>query len=454
VRLVPAPDLQPIAQPAGGSLITRIRRSHGVRAGAILSLATLVLNGAAYVYNIACIRYLGSQVYGDVAAMLALFALVSLPLGSIQSLIAREVAQLPTVGAVGGLLRRAGATAVALGVGLTLIGLVLADRIRDLLNVESRSIVLAGLSAIIFAVVAAVLYGFLQGSLRFTALGVIYGVSGLARPVFVVPALLLGFGATGALAVNTLAGFFAVAIAAFALRDLWRVDVAESAPRLDRRQMIVMILGSLAFASLTNVDILLAAYFLPGDLAGVYAAAALIGKAVLFLPGAVVTVLLPKAATRAAAGQTAKWILLASAGVTTVLTLVATGMLALVPESLLVWAFGGDFRESTGLLGWFGLAMTAAALVNVYLSVYFAERDVRFPLLVLGAAVAQIFAVSFWHPNPRSIVLVTLTCATTVLVVHELLFPHALVRVWRLRGAEEAALDDSGPPASPRRLGR
>jgi O-antigen/teichoic acid export membrane protein len=410
------------------ALTARIRRSHGIRAGAILSLATLVLNGAAYLYNIACIRYLGPQVYGDVAAMLALFALVSLPLGSIQSLLAREVAQLPAAGAVSALLRRGATIAVALGVGLTLLGLVLADRIRDLLNVESYSTVLAGISAIAFAVVAAVLYGFLQGSLRFTALGVTYGISGLARPIFVVPALLLGFGATGALAVNTLAGFLAVTIAAFAMRDLWRADVAEAAPDLDRRQMLVMLLGSLAFASLTNIDILLAAYFLPGDLAGVYAAAALVGKAVLFLPGAVVTVLLPKAATRAAAGLTARWILLASAGVTMVLTLAATGLLALVPESLLVWAFGGDFRESTALLGWFGLAMTAAALVNVYLSVYFAERDARFPLLVLGAAIAQIVAVSLWHPNPRSIVLVTLICATIVLVIHEVAFPHALVR--------------------------
>src|SRR5262249_14335773 len=97
-------------------------------------------------------------------------------------------------------------------------------------------------------------------------------------------------------------------------------------------------------------------------------------------------------------------------------------------ESLLVWAFGGDFRSATNLLGWFGLAMTAGALVNVYLSVYFAERDARFPLLVLGAAAAQIVAVALWHPNPRSIVLVTLACFTTVLVIHEVAFPYSLAR--------------------------
>jgi O-antigen/teichoic acid export membrane protein len=396
----------------------------------LLSLATLVLNGSGYLYNVACIRYLGPSVYGDVAAMLALGALVALPLGSIQSLIAREVAQLPAGQFAGRLLRRTTRFSVAVGLGLFVIGVVLVDPIRDLLNVDTSAIVITGLSVIPFAVVAGVLYGFLQGALRFTTLSTAYGVSGSARPILVTPALLLGLGATGALAVNAIAGFLAVAIAAYALRDLWFLGgrVSETPP-LDRRQMAVMLIGSLAFASLTNVDILLAAYFLPGDVAGVYAAAALVGKAVLFLPGAVVTVLLPKASSRAAAGIASSKILLASVAVTLVLTLVATVVLALIPESVLVWAFGPDFREATALLGWFGLAMTAAALVNVYLSVYFAEREVGFPILVLVAAVAQIVAVSLWHPNPRSIVLVTLACASGVLLVHEAVFPYSLARL-------------------------
>jgi O-antigen/teichoic acid export membrane protein len=439
------PKLVPPEQPAGlRRRLARLRASHGVRAGIVLSLATLVLNGGAYLYNVACIRYLGSSVYGDVAAMLALFALVSLPLASIQTLLAREVAQLSSVQAVGSLLRRSTAIGAAVGLGFMALGVALIQPVRDLLNVESSAIVLAGISAIFFAVVATVLYGILQGAFRFNALGVAYGVSGLARPVLVVPALLLGFGAAGALAVNTLAGLIAVGIAAVALHDFWSVKTRKHAPHLDRRQMAVLLVGSLAFASLTNVDVLLAAVFLPNDIAGVYAAAALVGKAVLFLPGAVVIVLLPKAATRVAEGITTKPILLASAAVTIAVTLAATVVLALVPESLLVWAFGGDFRESTALLGWFGLAMSAAALVNVYLSVYFAERDARFPLLVLSAAITQVLVISAWHPNPQSIVLVTLVCCCVVLLVHELAFPHSLVRNRHRRGVGEPVIDESG----------
>jgi O-antigen/teichoic acid export membrane protein len=404
------------------------------------------MNGASYLYNVACIRYLGSRVYGDVAAVLALAALVALPLGSMQILLAREVAQVPLRRA-GGLLRRWTLRAAIGGLAGLALGMALLTPLQNALNISSRPALAIGLVGIVLAVLAAVLFGVLQGALRFGSLAATYGIGGLAKPILVVPVLLLGFGAVGALAVNSIAGLIAILIGAWALRDLWSAGSEIDAPRRDVRQMVVMLVGSLAFASLTNADILLAKYFLDDASAGVYAAAALGGKAVLFLPAAVVTVLLPKAAVREAVGATSQGILLASAGVTLVVTLAATAVLALVPEKTIVWAFGGEFAESTELLGWFGLAMTAAALVNVYLSVYFAQRDARFPLLVFGAAVAQVVGVSLFHSSPLSIVLVTLTCATSVLVLHELFFRHALVRVVaaRRRGSTATRPDDVPP---------
>jgi len=435
------PEALPPAQTTAGfrAIVGRLRTSHGFQGGVILAFATLVLNGCAYLYNVACIRYLGPRAYGDIAALLALTAVVALPLGSVQVILAREVAQFPSLAMTARLLRRVTLWAALLGAGLVLLGIVLVVPIQDLLNVDSRAAVVAGISSLLFWIVAAVLYGVLQGALRFKALSATYAIAGVSRLALVIPALLLGFGVVGALTVNTLAGALAVLLAFQALRDLWRMREDAEEPTFDRREVGVMLAGSLAFASLTNIDIVLAAYFLPADVAGVYAAAALVGKVVLFLPQSIVTVLLPKAAVRIAAGFSPHKILLASAAVTLAITLTATVVLALTPESALVWAFGPDFREATALLGWFGLAMTAAALVNIYLSVYFAERDARFPMVVLGAAIAQVVGIAIWHSEPRSIVLVTLACCTAAMVIHELAFPFALRRVLHGRAASRAA---------------
>jgi O-antigen/teichoic acid export membrane protein len=357
----------------------------------------------------------------------------------LQILLAREIAQVPVAGLAGRLLRRWTLRTAIAGGAVVLVGFAFIVPLEEALSISSTAALAIGLVGILLAIVVAVLYGGLQGALRFRGLASTYALSGMSRPVLVVPALLLGFGAAGAIAANAVAGLFAVVLAAWALRDLWFEEAEGDSPRSDRRQIASMLIGSLAFASMTNADILLAAYYLDDASAGVYAAAALVGKAVLFLPAAVVTVLLPKAAVREAAGAPSQGILFASAAVTLAVTLSATAVLALVPESTLVSAFGGDFRDSTELLGWFGLTMTALALVNVYLSVYFAQRDARFPLLVLSAAVLQVIGVSAFHGEPLSIVFVTLVCATAVLIVHELFFPHALVRAWRLRRRRLAA---------------
>jgi O-antigen/teichoic acid export membrane protein len=426
-------------------LLSTARRSHGVRSGAILGAATLVLSGSGYMFNLACIRYLGASNYGDVAALMALAALVALPLGSIQNLIAREVAHLDARGAIAEvrrLMRTTFAISLPAAVAVLATGLLLTGQIKEVLNIGSSRTVVAGLSVLIFAIMSAILYGFLQGTHRFGSLALTYVIGGSARPLLVVPALLAGLGAAGALAVNTVASLIAVCLAALTLRDLWLGDVASRAPSLDAREVAVLMGGSLAFTSLTNTDVLLAAYFLSDNEAGVYAAAAFVGKIVLFLPSAIVMVLLPKAASRAAVGAARRGILLASAGVTAVLTFPTAMALAFTPEELLVRAFGGDFRETTGLLGWFGMAMALAALVNVYLFVYFAERDARFPLLVGGAAVLQIVGITMFHSDPRSIVVVTLVSLTAAAVVHEIAFPHRMIRLWRqseLRGGVEAA---------------
>jgi len=444
-----APTRQTTADPPGRGLSSRLRRSHGVRSGAVLGAATIVFSITGYLFQTACIRFLGPSRYSDIAALLALSAVIAIPLGSVQTLIAREAAYLSMQednGELRRFFRRTMRITVPAALAVLVIALALTGPIEDLLNIASAAVVVAGLSALGFLIVGAILYGFLQGLQRFPQLAANYVISGMAKPVLVVPVLFAGLGAAGALSVNTLAAGGAVALAIFALRDVWRAAPATQmrAPtRFARREVAVLVIGSLAFASLTNLDIVLASYYLDGDSAGIYAAAALVGKLVLLAPAAVVTVLLPKAASRAAAGANSQRILMLSAGVTLALTLAATLVLALIPEGVLVWAFGPDFRASTELLGWFGLAMTAAALINVYLSVYLAHRSLGFPLLVGAAAVAQVVLVAIWHSEPREIVLATLACCAAVVVIHEVAFPHRLIRILRTP-SRPAVADDGG----------
>ena len=303
------------------------------------------------------------------------------------------------------------AVATAVACAVLAVGLVLLSPIQEALNIGSEATVAAGLSGIVFAVLAAVLYGFLQGAHRFHALGVSYAVSGIAR---------VGAGRArsgprsrsggrawreccrgrgrrprrGDRSRRHLADTRRVSAAAdrtvargFDLHRFARLRVPHER-RHRSRKLLPRQRGSQASTQLRRF---LARRFCSSR-----------------APSSPFSFRRPRPAPRPEAvrrdspGECRSDARAVARN--------GRSVLALVPESLLTWAFGPAFRESTALLGWFGLAMSAAALVSVYLSVYLAERDTRFPMLVALAAVAQVLVVSAWHPDPRSIVLVTLAC--------------------------------------------
>ncbi|HWH14854.1 MAG TPA: hypothetical protein VNT51_08900, partial [Miltoncostaeaceae bacterium] len=191
---------EPISPPLRARVAGRLRRSHGVRSGAVLGVAALVFSLTGYLFQTACIRFLGPSRYSDVAALLALSAVIAIPLGSIQTLIAREAAYLAARDAgpaLRGYFRRTMAVTVPCALGVLGLTLALTLPIEDLLNIASAQVVIAGMSALAFLIIGAILYGFLQGLQRFPQLAFNYVVSGVAKPLLVVPVLFAGLGAAG-----------------------------------------------------------------------------------------------------------------------------------------------------------------------------------------------------------------------------------------------------------------
>jgi hypothetical protein len=64
----------------------------GVHAGVIVFLGIAAANLGNYAFHLISARWLGPTDYGDVASLVALAGLISLPLGGVQVLVARRVA--------------------------------------------------------------------------------------------------------------------------------------------------------------------------------------------------------------------------------------------------------------------------------------------------------------------------------------------------------------------------
>lgn len=413
------------------SVVARLRSSGGTRSGIQLAAATAVWTAGSALYSLICIRFLGSERFGDVATMAALGTVIAIPLGSVQSLLAREAAHLATQGAqaaVGALFWRYLRSGLLWSILLTAILVGASGPISRLTSVGSFVVVGIGLAVVPIYVVNAVINGFLQGLQRFGGLSLQVLLSGMARPVVAIPIFLAGFGAGGALGANVIASAFATLLGLIYLRDLPRGSGEPAHAPFQRREALILLGGTLAIASLTNLDVVLANSVLNDHEGGVYAAASLAAKLVLFFPAVVSTVLLPKATSRAAAGRSSLRILRLSVAVTGVVSLIVAGLMQIIPRDRVVQVFGPEFSEAAPLLGLFGVAMACMGMLNVLLFYHLAYRRPGFSLLLGCTAVAQIVSILAWHPSPRAIVLINLGCGLMALAAHELLFDTAMAR--------------------------
>jgi O-antigen/teichoic acid export membrane protein len=181
--------------------------------------------------------------------------------------------------------------------------------------------------------------------------------------------------------------------------------------------------GVLSITSLTTTDVIVAKAVFSDHDAGLYGSASLIGRVILYLPAAIVLVLLPKVAARQAAGRESRDVLTKSLLVTGGFCAVATLVYTLAPKLLVFVAFGSSFEDAAGLLWMFAVAMSGFALLNVLLAYHLGRGESRLSLLLFAGAVAQILLFVAFHGSPEQLLVVDIAVAFVLLVAHEFLEP-------------------------------
>jgi O-antigen/teichoic acid export membrane protein len=418
-----------------GNWGTRFALSPGAKATVVVGVASVLLAGTGYLFNVAVIRFLGPSGYAEVAALLAVISLAALPLGSITSLVAREVAFLRARDAAGDLgasvrwvVRWGSISALIAGLILTAASPGLAAA----LGIHSAWPVILMAWGVAAATVTSVMLGLSQGAQDFRTVSEVVGGFGVLRVAFLIPALLLGWGTAGALGASLAAALIVLIWLARGIRPFFAYPASGVAmPDIRWQPATVLITATLAFGSLTNVDVLLAGVLLPQYEAGNYAAAALFAKAALLIPASVCMVLLPRAASMEWPSAAFRRVAVRSLSVTVGITATVAAIIALLPASFLLLLLGSGFGEVRSLLPWFAPVMVLGAWVQVLLYLYLSQRRWSFPLLIITAALIQIALFLAWHPSARAFVMVTGACLAATLVIHELAMPLGVARLLR-----------------------
>jgi glycosyltransferase involved in cell wall biosynthesis/O-antigen/teichoic acid export membrane protein len=420
-------------------------------------IAVAIMNASNYAFHVMVSRSLGPGEYGALSSLLAVLLVLSVPLNTLQTTVAKRTAELQgdgraleipslSIAAV----RLLGPLALAVCGGLALFAPV----VGAFLRVSLMSVALLGVFAFVSIVLAAPL-GALQGLLRFRAMAIVM-LGGVA--IRLVGGFLFveaGWGMEGALLATTLGPAVSLVLAqrVFLRRRSSDGHLPGSwSVTLLRGQFRETLLGLGAFWVLAGLDVVLARHYLGPEQAGFYACAAIIARALLFLPGAISTIGFPwfVKATRGS-HEAAHWLRITLAAVAG-LALLSLPPLILLRRSLVTLAFGAGFVPSARLVPVLAISMGVLAIAN--LLVYFCiAQGVRAHLVMIPGIALQVGLVSAFHGSPQEVTVVLLAVSSLV-TVGLWLAARAVARPSAIGGTttemDPAVLDTSmaggGPP--------
>ena len=410
-----------------------------MRAGAVMLVGVAAVNGGNYLFHLIAARDLGPRNYGDLVALLTLAALVSLPLAALQVVVSRYVARFTAVGDAphaNRLNRRiVSGTVVFSLVALALI-CALTPLIQQWLSIASASAVIVTSLLILPSALTPVVWGIAQGLQRFTLLALSMTVGTVARIAALVAFIVAGL-STWSAVTATLVGMTVSMVVPFVpLRGWFRRPASTTRSGEDGVESLLRAtapaaLALLAFTSLTQADVLAANAAFGDTTSGIYSAASLIGRVILYLPAAVVAVLLPKVAARAASNRSTVDILGSSLLATFAFCALSTLVYAVIPRTIVNIAFGAKYEAAQ---------KSAPALRNRDDR----PRDHQRPPLLpprprrervhvdpRSRLSLAILAFVLFHSAPRSLVLDTIVVSTLVIVAHELVTNWTMTRAAR-----------------------
>lgn len=261
---------------------------------------------------------------------------------------------------------------------------------------------------ILFAVLQSINNAFFQGKKQFYLLGGI-AVSGLVIKICAsIFLIFIGYGLDGAFT-GTLLSMLSVwllgkkyIVEGSAHVKSSALDIANKS--IDLKIILPVLLANIAFVMMTQLDMVLVNFYFDSDLAGEYAAASVLGKAVLYLPGGLVTVLFPMVVERHAKSKASAHLLMLAVFA----TLAACGLAAVfywfLGPTLVDFFYGGKYMLAGKYLSLYGFAILPMALVMVAEHFLIAKGRVLFAWIFLIVAPLQLLAIHFYHQDIESII--------------------------------------------------
>ncbi len=402
-----------------GARLTRVRQSRLVRQNLILFFGGLVAGIGGFVYHAIAGRVLGPEIYGQVAFLIAVYAVGTAPALILVVVLARYTATLTARGDAGvrSLLARTTRLVAIPCLVAVLFTTLFARPVANFEHLGSTiPVLILGISiALIWQV--AIPRGILQGLQRFTALSLNLSLELVVRTVAVFALLTAGYAVSGAMAAVLLGLLFAFALGLYTLRDHFRGTETRVRLRVMASFSLTAAAGIIGVQILYNQDVILAEHYLSSHGGGIYGGLNKIGTILYFLTLSVSQVLFPRVVEAVAKEQHPGRILLSSAGILTALGACALLVFAVVPGLVVGVLFGPSFKDAVPYIFPMGVIGLALSIDNLLVQFFMAVHDRVFLPVLASGVIAEGLLIFLFHANVGQVVADVLISLVGLLVL-------------------------------------
>jgi len=341
--------------------------------------------------------------FGMLNSLLSLSAIISVPAGTVLVVMARYVSKFNALRAIGKIkylfynayikLLLAG----MLGVG---IFVSLSGYLCDYLNINTRfPLILIGISLLI-SLLLPINMGILQGLQKFGYLGLSGILSGVLRLACGVLLISRGLGVNGAIVAGIIPSLVMLFITFYPIRFLFNKAVHNDNERYTKEILLYSLpvtLSALCFTGLFNIDLVLVKHFFSPEDAGNYAAVAILGRSIFYLPGAIILAMFPMVSESHTLNKDTHGLLNKALLFTLLLSGVGLVLFFVFPSQLMGLLMGKKFIATAPLLRIFGLAMLPFALLNILINFNLAKHSTKFVYTLVFGCLLEVFLMYLYH---------------------------------------------------------
>lgn len=356
----------------------------------IFLVSSVFINLANFLFHAIVSRSLGPASYGELASMLNIATILTVPFGALQAAITQQVVARRTKTSdytVRRVLIGSGVISAAIAAGFLVFSPLLSSflAIGSFLPLFTMAIYLA------FNGSAPAAQGNLIGQLRFAPVAWANLAGAVVRLVLALVFVEMHLGIEGAVIATAANAVVTLGVLGFYVRpDVRRKPAAEPVrvPMKSVGRTLIAITGMTAFAA---SDTVIARHILAPHAAGLYASASVAGKIAYLLPSMISTLVFPRLAADRGAGPNARRNLMISGLITMLLGLGAAGGLYLFPHLVTAILFGGRFHGAGRVLRILGFEGMMLGLISLLLFFHIARRSwaILYPwvaMLAVGGA--------------------------------------------------------------------